>query len=126
MRALLSRICFVWFVFCGLRANEEQKEKRKKYASERESERTPTNQPSDAILCLFAKTSNVRSFPLSREVFTSPLSNFIVYSRRNSNTLNYSIQVAREIFTRFASFLYSHATRAKNARTNAQSVRRED
>ena len=72
MRALLSRICFVWFVFCGLRANEEQKEKRKKYASERASERTPTNQPSDAILYLFAKTSKFVPF-LSRERFLLPL-----------------------------------------------------
>ena len=124
MRAFFSRICFVWFVFCGLRANE-QKEKRKKYASERAREHQ--TQPTKRRDTIFVRQNvKVRSFPLSREVFTSPLSNFIVYSRRNSNTLNYSIQVAREIFTRFASFLYSHATRAKNARTNAQSVRRED
>ena len=71
MRAFFSRICFVWFVFCGLRANE-QKEKRKKYASERASERTPTNQPSDAILYLFAKTSKFVPF-LSRERFLLPL-----------------------------------------------------
>ena len=48
MRALLSRICFVWFVFCGLRANEK-KEKRKKYASEREHQ--PTNQATRYYIC---------------------------------------------------------------------------
>ena len=119
-RDLFRVVCVLWI--------ESKRTKRKtKKIRERASERENTNQPTKRRDTIFVRQNvKVRSFPLSREVFTSPLSNFIVYSRRNSNTLNYSIQVAREIFTRFASFLYSHATRAKNARTNAQSVRRED
>ena len=51
-------------MFCGVRANEH-KEKLLKKIRERERERTPTNQPSDAILYLFAKTSKFVPF-LSR------------------------------------------------------------
>ena len=57
--------CFVWFVFCGLRANE-QKEKRKKYASERASERTPTNQP-PATRCYICSPKRQSSFLSSLE-----------------------------------------------------------
>ena len=61
MRALLSR-----FVSCGLcSVDREQTNKKKNEKNTRASERTPTNQPSDAILYLFAKTSKFVPF-LSR------------------------------------------------------------
>ena len=62
--SIIVAIFFVWCVFCGVRANEH-KEKLLKKIRERERERTPTNQPSDAILYLFAKTSKFVPF-LSR------------------------------------------------------------
>jgi len=67
--SIFVAIFFVWCVFCGVRANE-QKEKLLKKIRERERERTPTNQPSDAILYLFAKTSKFVPF-LSRDVLHS-------------------------------------------------------
>ena len=55
-RDLFRVVCVLWI---------ESKRTKRKTKKIRERERTPTNQPSDAILCLFAKTSKFVPF-LSR------------------------------------------------------------
>ena len=72
MRAFLSR--FLFRVVCVLWIESKRTKRKTKKIRERASERenTKPNQPSDAILYLFAKTSKFVPF-LSRERFLLPL-----------------------------------------------------